>query len=66
MILFIALLYIGMVIACIATTPLTVVRFSYPTTFVLFGILYYFLVNVVGKYARCKAQQPLFRQNSIP
>ena len=48
MILFIALLYIGMVIACIATTPLTVVRFSYPTTFVLFGILYYFLVNVVG------------------
>lgn len=48
MILFIALLYIGMVIACIATTPLTVVRFSYPTTFVLFGILYYFLVNVIG------------------
>ena len=48
MILFIALLYIGMVIACIATTPLTVVRFSYPATFVLFGILYYFLVNVVG------------------
>ena len=48
MILFIALLYIGMVIACIVTTPLTVVRFSYPATFVLFGILYYFLVNVVG------------------
>ena len=45
---FIALLYIGMVIACIVTTPLTVVRFSYPATFVLFGILYYFLVNVVG------------------
>ena len=30
MILFIALLYIGMVIACIVTTPLTVVRFSCP------------------------------------
>ena len=37
-----------MVIACIATTPLTVVRFSIPQLLYYLVFSYYFLVNVVG------------------
>ncbi len=63
---FIALLYIGMVIACIVTTPPDRCEIQLSRNFCTIWYSLLLFSKCRRKYARCKAQQPLFRQNSIP